>query len=131
MAGCPPWLSPLMLAIAVCCLLVHCWGPRRARLFSIHGFKAQQGFEALLYAAEPEVPAHRGTCHRPDMSHDTRQGGQGGRTENTISIIETGDAGPQDSGVGGPMCSRGAGPTPKGSGGDYSTVKYINCVHKS
>ena len=66
------------------------------------------------------------------MSHDTRQGGgQGGRTENTISIIETGDAGPQDSGVGGPMCSRGAGPTPEGSGGDYSTVKYINCVHKS
>ena len=88
--------------------------------------------EALLYAAEPEVPAHRGTCHRPDMSHDTRQGGQGGRTENTISIIETGDAGPQDSGVGGPMCSRGAGAHAReGSGGDYSTVKYINCVHKS
>ena len=48
----------------------------------------------------PEVPAHRGTCHRPDMSHDTRQGGQGGRTENTISIIETGDARRGPSGLG-------------------------------
>ena len=102
-----------------CCLLfARAAGGLGGPAFSLYtALKHSKGSRLYFTLLTPEVPAHRGTCHRPDMSHDTRQGGQGGRTENTISIIETGDAGPQDSGVGGPMCSRGAGPSPQGKRG--------------
>jgi hypothetical protein len=136
-------LSPMVVPAHArdCCLLFAraaggLGGPAFSLSTALKHSKGSRLYFTLLSLRSQPTEAHVivRTC-RMTLDREVRAAER--RTLYRSSKRAMGDAGPQDSGVGGGganVQSRGwaQAPRPRGKrGGDYSTVKYISCVHKS